>query len=197
MRSIACNQPAPFALCFGPLLSLLLLLLITGWGCGKSSPTPESLLQKGSQQVEQKDLEGAIATFTEILNLLPENSAAKSDQGEDLRKVALIFRANTRSEQKKYTEAISDHSKALERSNQESTLYLLRAMARSSAKDLTGAIEDTTRAIELSPNDSDSYLLRAKLRKESGDLKGSQTDQLKGIELAPIKALNPAVQKLR
>ena len=90
--------------------------------------------------------------------------------------------------EKKFVEALSDLTIALELGLINPDIYYACAIAKENLKDLKGAIAYYDKGIALSPGVADAYLKRGRLKGLSGDYKGSIEDFDKSIELAPTSA---------
>ena len=87
----------------------------------------------------------------------------------------------------KYSDAIPDFTRAIERDPNFVDAYYLRGVARLMKKDFDGAIIDLTKAIEMYPKDStkSAYFYRGEARAKLKDFDGAILDFTKAIEINP------------
>lgn len=105
-------------------------------------------LQRGLQQAKEGNRAGAIANFSQAIQLHPQDPQAYYQRG------------NLYADQQDFTQAIADYTQALARNPQWADAYYNRGLARLDAGDFTGAVEDYSRFIQLRPNDGEAYYKR-------------------------------------
>lgn len=92
------------------------------------------------------------------------------------------------SENKEYTEAVEDYTRAITINPDDGYAYNNRGAARVNQGDLDGAIADYDRAIELNPDYVLAYNNRGNARRIQGDLDRAIEDYTRAIELNPDDA---------
>lgn len=112
---------------------------------------PETMTFLISAYNMAQDIESALETANELVDLEPENTNAL------LTRVNLLFMADRDSE------AIPDCDRVIELEGENYLAWFLRAKARRATKDLAGAEADVTQAITLKEDFTDGYLLRSQL----------------------------------
>ncbi|MDJ1170643.1 tetratricopeptide repeat protein [Roseofilum sp. BLCC_M154] len=121
----------------------------------------QQLYQDGIKKASQKDYEGAIAAFTEVITLNPDWSDPYYQRGLAYFDLGQIY------------PAISDYSQALERDRYHSQAYYARALARISLKNLPGTLEDINWVIQLKPEFAAAYQLRGTVERKQGNLQSA------------------------
>ena len=124
----------------------------------------EDLLARGIEMQEQKRHKEAIASFTQAIELDPNNSEAYRRRGMSKR------------ETKDYSGAMADFTRAIDLDPQNSRAYAGRGGARAGMDDVRGAIDDYTRAIELDSQYESAYFNRGFYRGKQGDHTGAVAD---------------------
>jgi tetratricopeptide (TPR) repeat protein len=125
-----------------------------------NSEMTQDFYQQGLTKASQKDYQGAIAAFTEALQLNPyfadiyyQRGMAYFDLGE-------------------LHEASFDYSQAIARDRDHFSAYYSRAIARVALKHLPGALEDIECALRLKDNAA-AHQLRGTIRRKMGDVSGA------------------------
>jgi tetratricopeptide (TPR) repeat protein len=124
----------------------------------------EDLLARGIEMQEQKRHEEGIASFTQAIELDPNNSEAYRRRGMSKR------------ETKDYSGAMADFTRAIDLDPQNSRAYAGRGGTRAGMDDVRGAIDDYTRAIELDSQYESAYFNRGFYRGKQGDHTGAVAD---------------------
>ncbi len=142
----------------------------------------KDIYRSGLAKYESGDYLGAIADFSKVIELDPQN-----------REGGLVFAYSRRGLAKEnldnYEGAISDYTKAIKFDPQYAAPYNFRADAKSKLGDLQGSITDLNRVIELEPGNAIAYRRRGIRKEKLGDLAGACTDWRKAAELrdrAPV-----------
>ena len=109
---------------------------------------------RGYEKGEIGDHNGAIADFTKVIELKPNNSKAFYNRGWN------------KDSLKDYYGAISDYTKAIELNPKYSIAYFNRGLLKRKLNDFDGAIFDYTKAIEFNPRDYEAYNNRGIAKKK-------------------------------
>lgn len=126
---------------------------------------------QGLEKFGRNDYTGAIAAFTQVLNLIPYYDMASFNRGNAHRQLG------------EYQAAIEDYSKAIETNPTFTDLRYNRGNLREALGDTKGAIEDYTKAIESYPEEGTGYSDRGLARYKLGDIQGSMADLNEAISV--------------
>jgi serine/threonine-protein kinase len=140
-------------------------------------PESEALFQEGQAQVSNGKPQDAIASFTRVIQLEPENAKA------------YYLRGNVRMTLGDHQNAIKDYNEAIRLNPDLTVAYVNRGSARADLGDDQAAIADYTRAIELDKTLAASYLNRCLSRSNIGDQTGAIEDCTQAISLQPDNVL--------
>lgn len=140
-------------------------------------PKTDDLYLQAVAKYNQGDYQGAIATYSQIIKLDPNNARA------------YINRGAARTQIKNYAEAIADFDAAVKLNPQDALAYANRGAARSAQGDKQGEVADLTEAINLAPQLAIAYNNRGVANYESGNKTQGKLDLDKAIELDPNSAL--------
>ncbi|NJL09833.1 MAG: tetratricopeptide repeat protein [Calothrix sp. SM1_7_51] len=119
----------------------------------------DSNFQIGIGKVKNKDLNGAITDFDEVIRINPKYAPA------------YFMRGLTRFNLGDKKAAIDDYERAIRINNNYIEAYFHRGIARFELGDKQGAIQDFNQAIRINANYADAYLKRGVARFELGDKK--------------------------
>ena len=125
----------------------------------------------GYECLQKEDYQNAIAYYTQVLQLKPNN--------ED----AYFRRGFVRSKLGDKQGAIEDYTQAIKINPNCVDAYYYRAFARSELGDKQGAIDDYTQAIKIDHNFAIAYYHRAFARSELGDKQGAINDYTQAIKI--------------
>jgi tetratricopeptide (TPR) repeat protein len=127
---------------------------------GSNLENADAYLQRGIALYKSGDWQGAIADFTEVIRINPEN-AEKADAyyGRGL----IYYRL------REYARAIEDFTQAMGSNPIFAELYALRGLARYDLGELQGAIEDCNQAIWLDPSNANANFIRTCSQYNLGD----------------------------
>ncbi len=128
---------------------------------------------RGTFQLQQGRVDGAIADFSKALELEPTFS------------MAALNRGFARAQQLDWFEAENDYLLALEADPQQILALKLLGMARLAQGKLNTAIDAYTKALTLNPEDADTYGGRGFVRFFAKDYAGATTDFTKARQLNP------------
>ncbi len=167
----------------------------------------QTYFTNGSDKIDDKDWDGAIADFDMAIRIVPQNAAAyylRGDAKEEKQdwngaiadyskvidfvpNVAYQFsrRGDAESKKENWDAAALDYDKAVELDSEYSFTYIGRAYARANKGDLNGAIADYTKAIEREPDAEYLYATRGLEELENGVPAAAITDYTKAIQLSP------------
>jgi tetratricopeptide (TPR) repeat protein len=181
-----------FALAGGALVAVLVglgSLVAHPTSQPESSPAPSaspSASAATSSQLSSKDLftqakdkgdkgdnQGAIADYTQAIQIKPDYAEAYSNRGD------------ARSELKDHQGAIEDYSQAIKLKPDYADAYNSRGVDRFDLGDKRGAIEDYSQAIKLKPDYAEAYSNRGNARSELKDHQGAIEDYSQAIKLKP------------
>ena len=151
----------------------------------------DSFFKRGNAKQRLGDSQGAILDYAKAIEIGTKNFEENKKIGtpktllhtfyfELFKNVGLFH-----SELGLFREAISDYSKAIEISPDDSELLFKRGYANLKEGFFPTAVSDFTKVLELNPNHTLAYEQRAFLKYKQGDLKGALTDYTKIIQLDP------------
>ena len=144
------------------------------------SDAAERSLQDGLARQRAGDLDGAIVSYTNAIQLNPQDSRAYFN-----RALSYLYKGAGF-----YDQLIADANKAIELGTPNlADAYSLRGTGWAGKGNFDKAIADHTRAIELKPNDAIAYNNRANDKLRQGDLEGALADCNKSIALDPSSPL--------
>jgi tetratricopeptide (TPR) repeat protein len=133
--------------------------------------TTADCIKSGIAKTEKGDLDGAIADFSEAIQLKPE-FAAYYDRGR-----AKYSKGD-------YDGAIADFSEAIQL-KPDYDAYCDRGFAKDRKGDHDGAIADFSEAIQLKPDYAEVYSYRGAAKESKSDRDGAIADYGKAIQLKP------------
>ncbi|CAN5735326.1 hypothetical protein BH10CYA1_BH10CYA1_34180 [soil metagenome] len=146
------------------LLAATMALCLTSSVTASWSSSISERMSRALKQVEKKDYEGAVASYTEILSENP-NSAD-----------AYLKRADARLQLKDFDGAISDYDQAVKVNSNFVESYVKRADLKVRLGDPQGAISDYSEALRLNPKDATAHTNRAIAYKLNGDYSKAADD---------------------
>ncbi len=182
---------------------LLLVLTVVALATLAKSQTPSSAVsyyEHGFKRYQKGDLNGAIADFTNAIEIssrlegskpnLNDISRTTDDSGhvtviDPFTAKAYTSRALARFGQKDYDGAMADLNRAIRIHPGLAEAYLDRGAVRFAQGDREGAVADWDRALQVNPNLAEAYSNRGAVRHDLGDLDGGFADLNKAIELDP------------
>ncbi len=130
-------------------------------------------LDNGNTKFNQKDYTGAIADYTQAIELDPKLAPAYNNRG------------NAKARLQDYMGAMADYTQAIELDPKLALAYNNRGAAKDELKDYIGAIADYTQAIALNPNYAPAYYNRGNAKRQLQDDTGAIADYTQAIELDP------------
>ncbi len=165
-------------------------------------------LQQGKVKVRRGDYKGAIADFTQAIQINPKSTEAYISRGlahhdlEDFKKAiadfnqalileprndqALYRRGEARTDTEDFQGAFSDVNQAIQINPKYAEAYNHRAMLYGEFKgDLRQALSDLNQAIQLKPAYADAYYNRGKALSDLGKYRGAVADYTRAIVLNP------------
>jgi tetratricopeptide (TPR) repeat protein len=142
-----------------------------------TKPKTDDLYLQAVAKYNKGDYQGAIAAYTEIIKINPQNNRA------------YINRGAARAQIKDYQKAIADFDRALQLNPQDPLAYANRGTVRQDLGDNQGGIADYTQAIDLAPQIAIAYNNRGVANYEAGNQAQAEVDLDKAIELDPNLAL--------
>jgi tetratricopeptide (TPR) repeat protein len=142
-----------------------------------SSFDADTYFNQGKAKYYLGDNQGAIADYTQAIQLKPDyadayynRGVAKDDLGD-------------------YQGAIADFNQAIQlKPDYAADAYNNRGIAKRNLGDSQGAIADYNQAIQLKPDDADAYFLRGAAKQNLGDKQGAIADFNQTIQLKPDDA---------
>ncbi len=146
------------------LLATTLALCLTSSVTAVWSSSMSERMSRASKQVEKKDYEGAVASYTEILS---ENPSAAD---------AYLKRADARLQLKDFDGAMSDYDQAVKVNSNFVESYVKRADLKVRLGDPQSAISDYSEALRLNPKDAVAHTNRAIAYKLNGDFAKAADD---------------------
>jgi len=181
-------------------------------GCGRGAATPSTNhYNQGVAKRAQGDLEGAIAEWTEAIQLQTNYAEAYFSLADAERtEGALSLQSHTFADDKQIerylSHAVADYTKAIELKPQFAEAYIGRAATKRIEDnlvldeqqlgqisldvsevnlDLDKAIADCNRALDLNPNLPDAYSNRGAVKALKHDIDGAIADCTKAINISP------------
>lgn len=173
----------------------------------KNSRVPVAWYNRGNLKIDSGDYQGAIADYSEALNVDEGYWKAYINRGnaknqlknylgaiEDFNAVlaidsgavnAYVNRANSYKLLGDPASAIRDYDRAIRMNPDQIELYTNRSNTKYELKDYQGALEDISEAIRRKPDYVNGYSNRAYIRKAMNDLSGALEDYSRAIELKP------------
>jgi tetratricopeptide (TPR) repeat protein len=135
-------------------------------------------VKKGIAQQSAGDLDGAIASYSKAIEILPADPAAYLNRAS-----LYLVKAN-------YEGMFADANKALELGTAApADAYVIRGTGRAGKGDVDGAIADCTKAIKINPKHALAYNNRANNKMQKRDFDGALADCNKSIALNPNSPL--------
>ena len=158
--------------------ALLLVLPLTACSNLRSKKgigglTAQQYSDRGSASFDKDDYDGAIAEYTQAINLDPRMTRAYVERG-----YAYYKKGN-------YDAALADENKALELDPRDGAAYIDRGIVREAKGDAGATLADFDKAIEVDPTIPEAYFNRGYRRFKNGDIEGALADMNKAIELNP------------
>lgn len=154
------------------ILGALLVLILPVEGAQDS----ETLVRRAEIKLKDRDIEGALADFTQAISADPRCAPAYFGRGQ--------IRAN----KGQFDQAIADYSKAVESDPKFAKAWFGRGMVKTYNNDAEGALADFTKAVEADPTYTLAWFNRALLRLNRKDYDGAVADYTKAIGLKPQDA---------
>ncbi len=168
---------------------------------------------RAATRYELGDLAGAIADFTQVLAINPEDAVAYNYRGlvryelddsagaiadfcesialEPDQAAAFCNRAFVRSEMEDYYGAIADYSLAIQARPEAAIAYFYRGMACQKLGNPRGALSDYNEALHLAPNSATTYYYRGMVQQRMGAVQGAIADLERAAKLFTRQG-NPA-----
>ena len=162
-------------------IAAALSLIALGPSCITANAKPNSLTRQlyssGQAKQKQGDYKGAIADFTKVLEINPQDAKAYNERG--IAKNGL----------KDYLGAIADFTKAIEINPRDAYIYFdNRAGVKVEIGDYRGVVFDTTKTIEINPSYTNAYERRGIAKQYLGDDRGACADYKKAVSLGDESA---------
>jgi len=173
----------------------------------KNAKVPVAWYNRGNTRMDSADYKGAIADYTECINMDGTFWRAYINRGHSRSMVkdyigsiedfnatlrfdstvvnAYINRAMSRKMLKDYENSLKDYNIAIRLKPEQLELYTSRAELKSEMKDYAGAFLDLETAIQINPEYTAAYTIRATIKKATNDRSGALADYNKAIELEP------------
>ena len=174
---------------------LLLLVFSTLMAQAQAPRAAQDFYSRGYQRYTKGDLDGAIADFTQAIELSsrldgghhrPGKTTSEFSGGasnfdriaviDPLAAAAYTDRALARCDQGDLEGAINDCNRAIAINPRLKEAYLNRGLARYRQKDFDGALADFDRTLAINPRDAEAYNNRGNVRMARGDLAGALAD---------------------
>ncbi len=133
----------------------------------------EDFISLGGAKANKKDYQGAIADYTQALQISPNNPDAYYRRGYIYNNI------------KNYQAALEDFNQVVRLSPKNTSAYAYRGFVRLQMKDYQGAMSDSEQAIRLDPNFGYGYAVRAFARFAQGDKSGAIADFDQTIQRLP------------
>lgn len=127
---------------------------------------------RGSEYLKNRDFDRAVADYSQVVQLYPQD------------RNAYICRGEANRYKRDFDQAIADYTQAIDIDPNDGLAYVNRAVAYSQKDDFGHAFVDYARAIELNPRDERAYLNRGISYKSSGDIDSAIADFDQAIEIS-------------
>ena len=124
---------------------------------------------RGNSYSSLKDYQAAIADYTKIIDLQPDNAKSYFQRG------------NLRYSIKDYQGAIADYTEAIRIKSDDADFYFKRGDSRDQLEDYSGAIADYTEAIRLKPDYTKAYYYRGISKSKQKDYQAAISDYSQAI----------------
>lgn len=131
---------------------------------------------RGKAYFEKDEFDSAIADFTEVIKLYPDNSYARLSRAHAFYKVFDFDRA------------VDDADRAVQLEPASARAYLLRGWVYYGKGDLDRALSDDEQALRLAPKLGNAFQLRAAIHRTKGAVDRAIADHDRLIELEPKNA---------
>lgn len=130
----------------------------------QSSVNAEELFKRGVYEALIGNYKLAIADFTQVIQLRPDDATAYANEG--LARAAMGD----------FQGALADFNSALRLNPDLEVAYYNRGYVRFELKDYQSALVDFNRAIAIAPQNADAYHCRCLVRHKLGDMRGVAED---------------------
>ncbi|MEI6435871.1 MAG: tetratricopeptide repeat protein, partial [Bacteroidota bacterium] len=173
----------------------------------KNPRIPVAWYNRGNVRMDSSNIKGAIADYTECINLDGTFSRAYINRGNARNRLkdylgaiadfdtlirfdsnavnAYINRAMSRKMLQDFDNSLKDYTIAIRMKPDQMELYTNRANVKLDLKDYDGAISDFDQALKMNPKYTTAYTNRAIVKKAKNDLTGALADYNLAIELDP------------
>ena len=128
---------------------------------------------RAHEYLRNRDFDRAIADYSELIQLYPQD------------RDAFICRGEANRQKRNFDQAIADYGQAIELDPNDGTAYVSRAVAYSQKEDFDRAFVDYARALELNPRDVRAYLNRGTSYRARGDIDRAMADFDQAIQISP------------
>jgi tetratricopeptide (TPR) repeat protein len=132
---------------------------------------PKLLWESGNRKLKERDFNGAINDYTELISLNPTFPQTYRNRGYAYETLG------------KHTLALNDLNKFIEMVQDDAFAFETRGWIKYHLNNYSGALADFNMQIELDPTKSVAYYNRGSAKSELGDNIGAITDYTKSIEL--------------
>jgi tetratricopeptide (TPR) repeat protein len=162
------------------------------------APPTLQYFERANQRASDGDSEGAIADYTRILELDPENTQAyyhrsqqlhtlghQAEAIEDLEEAIHWARVHSLGLLRDFNGALSDTLATLKTDLSQSDLHTTPTSPKCS---IEATIEDCSQLIQTNPDNANAYFRRAQSRALKGDLQGAIADYTETLRLNPHHA---------
>ena len=162
----------------------IVLSLVTTSACEPRQQTAEELLSRGIIQTQRGQLDKALKSYDQAVELSPSDTTA------------LVNRGLVKDEIGDYEGAITDYSRAIELDPALTEAYYNRANTRHNQEQYALAIEDYSQAIIQSPEFAYGYVNRAINHELLGDVEQAISDLDQAIELFKASGAEADVERV-
>jgi tetratricopeptide (TPR) repeat protein len=163
-----------------------------------TAPPTQQYFERANQRASEGDSKGAIADYTRVLELDPENTQAyyhrsqqlqtlghQAEAMADLEEAIHWARVHSLGLLRDFSGALSDTLTTLKTDPSQSDLHTALISQKCS---IEATIEDCSQRIEANPGDANAYFRRAQSRALKGDLQGAIADYTETLRLNPHHA---------
>lgn len=162
----------------------IVLSLVTISACEPSERTAEEWLSRGIVQTQRGQLDKALESYEQAVELNPSDTTA------------LVNRGLVKDELGDYEGAITDYSRAIELDPELTEAYYNRANTHHNQKQYALAIEDYSQAIAQSPEFAYGYVNRAINHELLGDVEQAISDLDQAIVLFKASGAEADVERV-
>lgn len=177
MNRIIVSKKRVFGFCAFCFIAYLVFSFAEGFTSGLNEKMYDRLVAQGSEKLRAGDLEGALKSINNAIDV------------DSARPLAFGIRAEVLTLQGKKSEAVQDAQHYIQMMPDNAVGYYILGRANLMAGQITEAEANFTKALAIDPSDANTLLHRAKVRAELGNEDGMMSD------LKQVYSINPEILK--